>query len=917
MELEPRARTRLAVVGSDLKFITPLIVRLEDSDRFEVRIDEWPKFRVHDEEATRDVLAWADTIVCEWAGPNAVLASRVKRPHQRLIVRLHRVELSYDDWREIDIAAVDTVVTVGPYYRRRVLETTGWPEDKVLHVPNAIDTHLFDRPKPDEARFHLGMIGAASARKRLDLAMEVLALLRGVDERYQLFVKGSNPWEIKWVADRPEETAYFADVAQRLTEPDIAGAVSFDPPGEDVPEWLERVGFVLSTSDDESFHLSPAEGMASRAIPVVRSWPGADEIYDAEWVTADIEEMAKRILAFHDDPDGWRSAGERARHHVVGGFDLDEVATNWIADVLEPRGGRNRLRVSVVSDRNPYLDTALMALIQSLDSVGHHVSVISGAEPIDDLTPRVTATRVGEPPTRFSRRWLMDRLRGGRSDEARRADLAEALLESQPHLVYPHKPGDIDLAEAVSAPTMRMPTWPIPRNDMISVAPDNPALSSSPTTGFLHRRLPTWPSYRPAAARLEGHSAVLVYRVTPTSPGRYLEAAMRRAGIEVSVMDARLDMADIDPDADFVVIVESAYPAFEVTGAKPAVPFFFWAHHGEHHLPANLRLAHRYRADAVLMAHSWHLAHRFPVPTHRFPFAVASELDPGSKRWPDRAIDVAMVGSGIGSGGSRYRRRREIVEQLSAEFETEVAYGLRPEEMMTLYGNSRIVVNDGGPKHFPITMRVFETLGAGSLLLTEDIPGTDTLLERETHYVALSDDPVGQVREILADPGSAAVAAGGHEWAMERHTYDHRVDLLVELASGTPPGPGVESSFPPMSPMGRLIDQDVEVQQIAVYGETDPLGLGDRAMRDGLVRPLGERSIDAVVIGHGALPDIRGAVLAARGYVYAVGENLDKVVSVLGVERADASVTIHDGLLRADLGGTPYRARPADHPLSS
>ena len=37
---------------------------------------------------------------------------------------------------------------------------------------------------------------------------------------------------------------------------------------------LRGVDWVLSTSDDESFHLSPAEGMASGAVPAVLPWPG-------------------------------------------------------------------------------------------------------------------------------------------------------------------------------------------------------------------------------------------------------------------------------------------------------------------------------------------------------------------------------------------------------------------------------------------------------------------------------------------------------------------------------------------------------------------------------------------------------------------------------------------------------------------
>jgi hypothetical protein len=375
----------------------------------------------------------------------------------------------------------------------------------------------------------------------------------------------------------------------------------------------------------------------------------------------------------------------------------------------------------------------------------------------------------------------------------------------------------------------------------------------------------------------------------------------------------------VAPETSFVVIVESPYPALDVTGVKPGVPTLFWVHHGEHHLPANLRLTTRYQADAVLMAHSWHLAHRFPVPIHRFPFAVAPELDPGAHVWRDRRSDVAMVGSGIGGTGTRYARRREIADALDSDqgIDVELAYGLSPDEMIALYGNSRIVVNDGGPRHFPITMRVFEALGAGSLLVTEDIPGTDAVLRRGEHYVVMEEDVAAQVHRLLQHERSSSIAASGRRWVNERHTYDHRIDQLVDLAGVTEGRPGGRKSSTAKSPLATLIDQDVEVQHLAVFGDPGHLGLDDRAVRRGDATKLSERSIDAVVIGDGEVPDLRRAVLAARGYVYADASHREDVARILERDRPEAAMAELEGLLRADIGGAPYRMRPADHPLST
>jgi hypothetical protein len=103
--------------------------------------------------------------------------------------------------------------------------------------------------------------------------------------------------------------------------------VVFDDAGPDVAAWLRRVGFVLSTSDDESFHVAPAEGMASRAVPVIRHWPGAETIYDQRWIHETPADMAAFIASLAS-PDDWRAAGQAA-HEQTRAFDLGTVCRSW------------------------------------------------------------------------------------------------------------------------------------------------------------------------------------------------------------------------------------------------------------------------------------------------------------------------------------------------------------------------------------------------------------------------------------------------------------------------------------------------------------------------------------------------------------------------------------------------------------
>jgi glycosyltransferase involved in cell wall biosynthesis len=333
------ARLNVVVAGHDLKFFRPLLDYLRLQPDLEVKVDQWTALGKHDPQVSRELAAWADVVICEWCGPNAVWYSKHKRRGSRLLVRLHRFELTAAYPGDLRIGAVDQVICVSKHYARLVREQLGWPEAKVVTVPNVLDISQLDRPKLAGAQFHLGIVGVVPARKRLDLALDVLAELRRNDDRYLLFVKSSMPWEHWWVWQNPEERAHFTAVLRRAQRDELLrGAVVFDDAGPDVAAWLRRVGFVLSASDDESFHMAPAEGMASRAVPVIRHWPGAETIYDTRWIHEGPPGMAAAIAACGDE-QAWHEAAGIAHVQAAARWSLPQVSATWhrlLTTDLEP-----------------------------------------------------------------------------------------------------------------------------------------------------------------------------------------------------------------------------------------------------------------------------------------------------------------------------------------------------------------------------------------------------------------------------------------------------------------------------------------------------------------------------------------------------------------------------------------------------
>lgn len=316
------ARLTVLVAGHDLKFIAPYIADLE-AQGHTVLVDTWAGHSGHDEARSEELLERADVVWCEWGLGNAVWYSQRVAPSQKLVVRVHLQEIDLPYLRTVKMEAVDTFIFVGELIRRAAVEGHGVPEGRSVVVPNFVRTEHLARPKTDRARNTLGLVGIVPQRKRLDLAVDLVGRLHREDPSYRLRIKGRRPEEYPWMEKRPDEMAYYREQYERIEQLNQdAGEdiIIFDPQGDDMAEWYQEIGIVLSTSDFESFHLTLADGAASGSDAVSLAWDGADLIYPDSILFADIKTMAGALL----DPE----AAERRRsdlQSVISSFDERRV----------------------------------------------------------------------------------------------------------------------------------------------------------------------------------------------------------------------------------------------------------------------------------------------------------------------------------------------------------------------------------------------------------------------------------------------------------------------------------------------------------------------------------------------------------------------------------------------------------------
>ncbi|SDS14321.1 Glycosyl transferase family 2 [Brevibacterium sandarakinum] len=339
---------KMVIAGSDFKFAGDLVETFLSDPSFDVRFDLFDHHSHPQPKKSRPYVEWAEVILAEFAVYNAIWYSQKVASHQTLIVHLHGFELNSDWIAELDIDRVAAVVVPSEFYRRRAHELRGWPLDKLVVIPNSVNPFDLVRPKHDDARFHLGLVGMVPILKRPDRALDLLERLTAIDDRYILHIRGHAPWNYSWEWKKAAHQDAYRDFYTRLgRRPELQRAIAFEPFAPDMGNWLRKIGWILSPSSRETFHLAAIEGATSGAVPLAWEREGAQEIIGEEWTFASTDEIHEYILAHNDTADGHSAAAGRAQKHAER-YRSDTVGHRWRSVVHETFSGAARTTAASV-----------------------------------------------------------------------------------------------------------------------------------------------------------------------------------------------------------------------------------------------------------------------------------------------------------------------------------------------------------------------------------------------------------------------------------------------------------------------------------------------------------------------------------------------------------------------------------------
>lgn len=287
--------------GHDLKFLQDVIHSYQEDPQFGVLIDQWKNHTDHDEGWSRNCLDKADIIFCEWGLGNIQWYANHKKSGQRLLVRIHLQENQRPEFlRNAKIDNIDYFIFIAPYRYEEFVAMHGIPRHKAKMIFNTVDVEKFNREKLPEAKYTLGFIGMVPWRKRFDRALDIFEKLWQEDNRYVLRVKGKRPEDYPWMLSksRKGEMAQYDALYRRIDKAPWKESVIYDGHGNDMPEWFQKVGYILSTSDFEGSHQAVAEGMAAGSVPIIYNWDGADTVYPREYVYSSKKKLYSIVKEF-------------------------------------------------------------------------------------------------------------------------------------------------------------------------------------------------------------------------------------------------------------------------------------------------------------------------------------------------------------------------------------------------------------------------------------------------------------------------------------------------------------------------------------------------------------------------------------------------------------------------------------------
>lgn len=330
------------LLGSKVRYFRNLslsLLKLPD----EIRNEQASLFKEFlsypDQENCRNSLASADVVLIDWLNHNTLWGVSCLPPNKKIVVRVHSYEVFSFYALLLDYGRIDGLIFISQAIHDIFMELWGWllPSDmKILIAQNIRDPYRLQPSKQPQNFTNvprnkvLGMVQYNREVKDPEFALKVFDCLLELDSEFQLLLVG-DPLS-------KGDTENVKSLAAKLSKYKD-GAVKELGYLNNVNDFYQSAGFVLSTSLREGSHESVIEGMRLGCVPVIRNWPllapfkGAQKAFPNQKIFDSPKEMAMHIHKISQSSD-YEEASLKSKHDSAIFFD-PQTPENYIKFLKE------------------------------------------------------------------------------------------------------------------------------------------------------------------------------------------------------------------------------------------------------------------------------------------------------------------------------------------------------------------------------------------------------------------------------------------------------------------------------------------------------------------------------------------------------------------------------------------------------
>lgn len=351
------------IAGSGKTFAAPIMEALGKKGH-SVRgpLEQWPP------ELPRPDLLWI-----EWADQAAVDLTNAPKLCP-IVLRVHSFELFAPWFKSVHWAKVDAVIFVAEHVKEEALRIC--PEigkaGKITVIPNGIDPKAWvEGPRASNAFPTFAWVGGISHKKGPDLFIAAaLEIIEQIDENARFLVAGEM------------QDGRYAPLFRQLAL--MGFEKNFEVMGQvdhaKIRDVFHRADYVISTSPWESWQQAIAEGILCGCVPLVRKWPGAENVWPAALHWDSLDELCDLIRKT------WRRNNsdliESNRTTIRSRYRLSNVVDSCdalIRNVLESSPASPKVSLGMIArSSDPMLGKALKAVEGHVDEIVVALDMRSG-----------------------------------------------------------------------------------------------------------------------------------------------------------------------------------------------------------------------------------------------------------------------------------------------------------------------------------------------------------------------------------------------------------------------------------------------------------------------------------------------------------------------------------------------------------